>query len=133
MESFLKLGEFPGPLLGMGIDYSKNYLMMFLSTGDKQTSPILHLIDAHRANIALSYVTLIRPRLMGYISLQGGAWWYRQKTGTHLIHVIDWKRSLNLRLGYGFQFYLTRNIEMNLEVGYGAGSFVKGGIGVWVF
>jgi hypothetical protein len=137
-ESFFYTGSFPGPLLGMGVDYSFNrfsadYTTLRNKLPEKQEQDV----KQQRLNFSINFVTWIRPRMMGYITAQPGCEWTKKKIESEFtqFNFTDkaWIGKFNYRVGYGFQFYIRPLLEFNLELGYGGGAFVKGGIGLWVF
>ena len=41
-------------------------------------------------------------------------------------------RDIKLRIAYGFQFYFNPRIHLNMELGYGGGTFLRMGMGIWI-
>ena len=138
MESFFKLGAYPGPLLGVGLDYSHSkFTGAYNSAGNKTIQYHMQTVNRERLNLSLNLVTWIRARMLGYITLQPGGEWTKRKLVSDFPQYNFTDRhytgKMNYRIGYGFHFYLLPTVEFNFELGYGAGAFVRGGVGVWVF
>jgi len=136
LETYWKLGNFPGPLLGIGIDYSQNkfsadYYTSIHKIHEYQTQNI----QQQRLLLSFNYVTWIRDRMMGYVSLQPGCEWTKQNIQSEFTKYNLNKSAsgiFNLRLAYGFQYYFRPAMAFNLELGYSGGSFLRGGICFWL-
>lgn len=134
-EVFYKLRPFPGPLLGIGLDYSRNAFTGKYFTHDaKMKVNEKQTVNQQRINLSFNYVTLIRNKLMGYIALQPGYVFTKYNTlvNDHLNYRSN-KSTVSARLGYGFQYYVRPLVALNLEAGYGAGAYVRAGICCWMF
>lgn len=136
-ETFLKLGSYPGPLLGIGLDYSRNnftaqYFTVMHQVHEQQTQKI----QQQRLSLNLNLVTWLKTRMMGYISFQKGREWTKREIQSEFSQYnFEDKKSIrtkNWRIGYGFQFYFRPGLAFNLEFGYGGGAFVKTGICWWI-
>lgn len=136
-ETFFKLGTYPGPLLGVGIDYSRNnfsanYITTIHQVQEEQTQNI----QQQRLSLNLNLVTWLTNNMMGYICFQkGGEWTKREIQSEFTQYNYQDKKSIknkNWRIGYGFQFYFRPGLAFNLEIGYGGGAFIKTGICWWV-
>ncbi len=134
-EQFYKLGPFPGPLLGIGIDYSRNaFETNYTIPVNKFTIEQKLSTKQQRVNLSFNFVTFIRERAMAYIVMQPGCEFSKQSilTQNHLSTKYN-TTTFNWRLGYGFQYYFRPLIAINLEAGYGAGAYIRAGISCWVF
>ena len=134
-ETFFKIGDFPGPLLGIGLDFSHNtYTANFYSNSYRIPHNETQILNQNRFNISLNYVTWIRDRMMGYICWQGGYEVSKNNINAQDIAIINTtSKKFNGRFGYGFQLYFKKAIAINVEAGYGGGAFIRGGISCWVF
>lgn len=137
-ETFLKLGSYPGPLLGVGLDYDRNNFTAEYSTSihhleEKQ----IQNIQQQRLSLSLNLVTWLKSRMMGYFSFQKGREWTKREIQSNFTqyNYSDKKfyAQKNFRIAYGFLFFFRPGIAFNLELGYGNGTFLKAGITAWVF
>ncbi|HYG52455.1 MAG TPA: hypothetical protein VD905_16200 [Flavobacteriales bacterium] len=135
-EGFFHSGLFRGT--GLGTEYSQS---KFTSnyTYPWQDHEILYQykLMQHRLNVNLSFVMLNRSYIKGYISLQPGYTWNRERLhyetlNTRMTHS-SFSKNFSFRAAWGFHFYIRSRMEINLELGYGAGSYGRFGVGVWVF
>jgi hypothetical protein len=137
-ETFYKLGTFPCPLLGIGLDYSRNtFEATYLTQDLKALKNEKQNINQQRLNLSLNYVTWIRPKMMGYISMQPGFQYERNvlhtQYGSNDFTGITNHTRFNFRLGYGLQLYFLHLVAFNVEAGYGAGAYFRAGISCWLF
>ncbi|HYG52457.1 MAG TPA: hypothetical protein VD905_16210 [Flavobacteriales bacterium] len=129
----------PGPVItAMGADYSYNqfdvtYKNMLSSGAGQYTQTVWQ----HRAAVSWNILTFIEGRTVGYLALRTGTEWSKNKWETQYTQFNrqdkSWNMQFDWRVGYGLQYYLRPLIHLNLELGYGGGAFVKGGVGIWVF
>lgn len=138
METFFQIGNFPGPLLGIGFDYSRNQVTGNYTTPIHRVETMQnHQLQQQRILLSFNGVTWIRHRMMGYFSFQPGCEWSKQKITSNLQNIKsvnkNYEAQFTARFGYGFQFYIRPLVAFNLELGYGAGAYLRAGIGVWLF
>ncbi len=137
MRRYFILGKFPGPLLGIGMNYSRNDF-----TANYYT--VKHFIHEHqdfsakqqRFHFTLDWVTWLRPQFMGSFNFAVGKVWSKRKIDSEFaqydyedkkaVSNFDW------RISYGLQFYLKPTLALQLDLGYGGGSLARVGVNWWV-
>ncbi|MFI5204034.1 MAG: hypothetical protein ACHQF2_06010 [Flavobacteriales bacterium] len=137
VESFLELNGFPGPLLGIGIDYSHATMHVDYTTIiNKNPYQQKQFIQTHRTQLSFNYVTWIRPHMLGYIGLQPGCVFSKSavdsENAQYSYRDSNFNTRFSGRISYGFQFYFMRLTAVNIEFGYGSGAFVRAGLSLWV-
>lgn len=136
MRKYLILGKFPGPLLGLGMNYSRNefaanyYMVKHLISEYQNFSA-----TQQRFHFTFDLVTWLRPQFMGYFNFAAGNVWTKRKIDSEFSQY-DFEdkkfvRDFDWRISYGMQFYLRPTIALQLDLGYGGGSFVRAGVGWW--
>ena len=138
-EKFIPAFNLPIAILGLGLDYSKNnysgeYFTIINSLmGEEQKM----LVKSKRLLFSLSMLTLVKPKTIGYFTLQPGWQWNKYEVKSSIdqfVHIEKFQKDkFNFRIGYGFQFYLNGPFAFTIEAGYGGGTFFRGGICWWVF
>lgn len=136
-ESYWALGSFPCPILGIGVDFSfHSFDFSFKVQNNGSNVEIYNKVKQQQLLLNLDYVTWINEGYMGYINFQPGHQW-QQNNKTSLLTPNNTttgnKTKLNLRVGYGIQYYIKRGIAFTIEAGYGAGAYFRGGVSVWAF
>lgn len=135
METYFKLGAFPGPLLGIGLDYSRGaYSTHYYTHIHYVLETQTQTVQQQRLHLSLNLVTWTRERMMGYLAFRPGIEGTKRKIVSDFPQYNSngkYKGKFNFRIAYGFQFYLRPGIALHLEGGYGGGSFVQGGVSWW--
>lgn len=133
-ETFFYTGTYPGPLLGIGLDYSGNYFTAGYTAVNGYA--VTRQEKQQRLLLSFNLVTWIKKRMMGSLSFQPGL----QLTNENMYYDLypqktmqkQHRYSFSCRIGYGFQFYISKRLAVNLETGIGGGSFVRGGLSFWL-
>lgn len=134
-ERYFSPGITPYPVFGVGLDFS----MDFFNVDYQLTDSLFASQDAYqrqRLHLSLNYITLIRQRLVGYLTFQGGIL-YGNRTSNYMSPVeIEEKIKLpgqfSYRGGYGLSYFFNGPWGINMEAGYGGGAYAKVGMFVWL-
>ncbi len=122
--------KIPYKFLGLGLDYS--YAKIDISSKSKNAYKEEQI--RNRILLNANVITLVQKRIIGYVNMQGGVELLK-KTQTGTAFFPDKKQSnskkLNLRMGYGFQYFANSNYAFLAEGGYGAGVYAKAGMSFW--
>jgi hypothetical protein len=125
---------FPFRILGVGMDYSYNQNKITLA--DPYIEPEIHYQTNQRIMMSANLMTLVKRRLIGYGTLQGGLLHQRNSESSEILSNelgSGFKASFAYRAGYGIQYYPSKYFGINLEAGYGGGAYVRAGLIFWVF
>lgn len=138
IEKYLSLPFLPGPVLGLGLDYSHhNYSTEYYVVDNFQNFEKENSVSLNRLLFSMNFITLVRYYSIGYFTLQGGKSWNNSSIKKDFMNTIGYEKEktskFDYRIGYGMQFFIRPTVALNLEVGYGGGAFFRGGISWWVF
>jgi hypothetical protein len=138
MEKYVPLPFLPGPVLGLGLDYSHhNYSTEYYVIDHFQHYEKKNSVSQNRLLLSLNFITLVRYYSIGYFTLQGGKVWDNSSIEKDFMNAIGYEKEktskVDYRIGYGMQFLIRPTVALNLEIGYGGGAFFRGGISWWVF
>lgn len=119
-------------VLGLGLDYSQGFHNVEYTIDGSLNSC---QIQQHMAMISANHMTLVRGRVIGYLSLQGGVRQFVNKHSNELQLIEQTKTKdpmeFAYRVGYGFQYYPKGPWGISVEGGYGDAAYVRAGLFWW--
>lgn len=138
LGKYYLLGKYPGPIIGFHADYS--FSQLDASYKGYQNQILLdqeHQQKQNRLLAGVNFITLLRPRTVGYLTLDGGTEWTNisiiGKNTTNTFEYNQDKQQFDFRIGYGLQYYFTPLTALSLNLGYGSGAYAKAGFVFWIF
>ncbi|MGB0932860.1 MAG: hypothetical protein ACPGU5_01165 [Lishizhenia sp.] len=119
----------PFKIASIGLDLSYiNFENYFI---DNSFQPYDFDRQTFRVMLNHNFATVVGPRLLGYVNTQIGVKFNRDKLQYWSAGDIRNETQFDFRIGYNFNYFLTKSLILSADAGYGAGSYIKTGLSIW--
>ena len=125
---YAPIKRIPFKIASVGLDFSYiNFDNYF--TGNSFTACQFDR-QIYRIMVNHNFATLIRPNIIGYVNTQVGFNIYKDHYAFPNSNSNS-TTTFDFRIGYNLNYFLTNNIVLIGEAGYGGGSYLKTGLAFW--